>query len=215
MTDRGRSTGLRTIFSFFLGLMLVAFAGVGVYTFYPPPDEFNTQIRELNRREEMIRDSRPADQLTEEDRAEIREVNQERYALQDASREAQRPWGRTTSIILMVTATLAMAVSLIRADQLPVISNGLLLGGVFTMLYGVGWIIATDVSKARFVVMAIALVITLALGYLRFVRSGKTAAEKAGAATPGAEGLADIELRLRTLEERMKEAARALGQTEP
>jgi hypothetical protein len=195
--------------------MLVAFAGVGVYTFYPPPDEFNTQIRELNRREEMIRDSRPADQLTEEDRAEIREVNQERYALQDASREAQRPWGRTTSIILMVTATLAMAVSLIRADQLPVISNGLLLGGVFTMLYGVGWIIATDVSKARFVVMAIALVITLALGYLRFVRSGKTAAEKAGAAAPGAEGLADIELRLRTLEERMKEAARALGQTEP
>jgi hypothetical protein len=178
MTDRGRSTGLRTIFSFFLGLMLVAFAGVGVYTFYPPPDEFNTQIRELNRREEMIRDSRPADQLTEEDRAEIREVNQERYALQDASREAQRPWGRTTSIILMVTATLAMAVSLIRADQLPVISNGLLLGGVFTMLYGVGWIIATDVSKARFVVMAIALVITLALGYLRFVRSGKTAARK-------------------------------------
>ena len=213
MKDPGRSTGLRTIFSFFLGLMLVAFAGVGVYTFYPPPDEFNTQIRELNRREEMIRDSRPADQLTEEDRAQIREVNQERYALQDALREAQRPWGRTTSIILMITATLAMAVSLIRADQLPVISNGLLLGGVFTMLYGVGWIIATDVSKARFVVMAIALVITLALGYARFVRGGKTPAGKAGAAAPDAEGLADVELRLRALEERMQEAARVLGQT--
>jgi hypothetical protein len=211
MKDPGRSTGLRTIFSFFLGLMLVAFAGVGVYTFHPPPGEFNTQIRELNRREEMIRDSRPADQLAEEDRAQIREVNEERYAQQDALREAQRPWGRTTSIILMVTATLAMAVSLIRADQLPVISNGLLLGGVFTMLYGVGWIIATDVSKARFVVMAIALVITLALGYVRFVRSGKTAADQAGAAAPDAEGMADVELRLRAIEERMQEAARALG----
>lgn len=33
---------------------------------------------------------------------------------------------------------LNMAISLVRADQLPVISNGLLLGGVFTMLYGVG-----------------------------------------------------------------------------
>jgi hypothetical protein len=213
MKDPGRSTGLRTIFSFFLGLMLTAFAGVGVYTFYPPPDEFNTQIRELNRREEMIRDSRPADQLTEEDRVQIREVNEERYALQDALREAQRPWGRTTSIILMVTATLAMAVSLIRADQLPVISNGLLLGGVFTMLYGVGWIIATDVSKARFVVMTIALGITLILGYVRFVRIGKTAVGKGDAAAPDAEGLADIELRLRALEERMQEAARALGQT--
>jgi hypothetical protein len=215
MKDPGRSTGLRTIFSFFLGVMLVAFAGVGVYTFYPPPDVFDTQIRELNRREEMIRDSRPADQLTEEDRAQIREVNQERYALQDARREAQRPWGRTTSIILMVTATLAMAVSLIRAGQMPVISNGLLLGGVFTMLYGVGWIIATDVSKARFVVMAIALVITLALGYLRFVRNGTTAVDKAGAAVPDAEGLADMELRLRALEERMQEAARVFGQTGP
>ena len=215
MKDPARSTGLRTIFSFFLGLMLVAFAGVGVYTFYPPPEEFSTQIRELNRREEMIRDSRPADQLTDEDRAQIRVVNQERYALQDALREAQRPWGRTTSIILMVTATLAMAVSLIRAGQLQVISNGLLLGGVFTMLYGVGWIIATDVSKARFVVMAIALVITLLLGYLRFVRSGRTAADSADAATPGAEGMANVELRLRALEDRMQEAGRVLGQTGP
>ncbi|MGW8267733.1 MAG: hypothetical protein ACWGSQ_15315, partial [Longimicrobiales bacterium] len=213
--DPGHSTGLRTIFSFFLGFMLVAFAGVGVYTFYPPPEEFDTQIRELTRREEMIRDSRPADQLTEEDRAQIREVNQERYALQDARREAQRPWGRTTSIILMVTATLAMAVSLIRAGELPVISNGLLLGGVFTMLYGVGWIIATDVSKARFVVMAIALAITLALGYLRFVRSGRTTVGKADAAAPDGGGLADIELRLQALEERMQEAARVLGQTGP
>ena len=74
MKDPGHSTGLRTIFSFFLGIMLVAFAGVGVYTFYPPPEEFVTQIRELDRREEMIRDSRPADQLTEEDRAQIREL---------------------------------------------------------------------------------------------------------------------------------------------
>ena len=215
MKDPERGTGLRTIFSFFLGLMLVAFAGVGVYTFYPPPEEFDAQIRELNRREEMIRDARPADQLTEEDRAQIREVNQERYALQDALRDAQRPWGRTTSIILMVVATLAMAVSLIRADQLPVISNGLLLGGVFTMLYGVGWIIATDVSKARFVVMAIALVITLALGYARFVRNGKTAADKVGGAPTGADGLADMESRLRALEERMQEAGRVLGRTGP
>ncbi len=214
MRDSGSSVALRTIFSFFLGLMLTAFAGVGVYTFYPPPDQFDTQIRELNRREEMIRDSRPADQLTEEDRAQIREVNEQRYALQDARRDAQRPWGRTTSIILMVTATLAMAVSLVRADQLPVISNGLLLGGVFTMLYGVGWIIATDVSKARFLVMAIALAITLALGYLRFVRSGRTGEDKAGTPAPDAEGLADIQHRLRALEERMQEAGRVLGHME-
>jgi hypothetical protein len=213
MVDPGRSSGLRTIFSFFLGLMLTAFAGVGVYTFYPPPEEFDTQIRELNRREEIIRDSRPADQLTDEDRAQIQELNLQRYALQDALEEAQRPWGRTTSIILIVTATLAMAISLVRAGQLPVISNGLLLGGVFTMLYGVGWIIATDTSVARFVVMTVALLITLALGYVRFVYSGRALVGEAGAAIPTPEGLRDIEVRLRDLEGRMEEAARALGQS--
>ena len=212
MADSGRSAGLRTIFSFFLGLMFTAFAGVGVYTFYPPSEEFNTQIRDLNRREEIIRDSRPADQLTEEDRAQIQELNLQRYALQDAREEAEKPWGRNTSIILMITATLAMAVSLVRANQLPVISNGLLLGGVFTMLYAVGWIIATDSSIARFAVMAVALLITLALGYIRFVHGGKTAASGADAVMPDTDGLANIELRLRELETRMSEAARALAQ---
>lgn len=212
MKDPGRNAALRMIFSFFLGLMLVAFAGVGVYTFYPPPEEFALQIRELNRQEEMIRDARPADQLTEEDREQIREVVQERYALEDARREAERPWGRNTSIILMITATLAMAISLVRAGQLQVISNGLLLGGVFTMLYGVGWIIATDLSKARFVVMSLALIITLVLGYVRFVRSGRTSADSAGAAAPNSNGVADIEFRLSAVEERLQKASRVLGQ---
>jgi hypothetical protein len=211
MADSGRSAGLRTIFSFFLGLMFTAFAGVGVYTFYPPSEEFNTQIRDLNRQEEIIRDSRPADQLTEEDRAQIQELNVRRYELQDAREEAEKPWARNTSIILMVTATLAMVVSLVRASQLPVISNGLLLGGVFTMLYAVGWIIATDSSFARFGVMAVALLITLALGYIRFVQGGKTTASGVEAGTPEADGLANIEVRLRELESRMSEAGRALS----
>ena len=62
-----------------------------------------------------------------------------------------------------------MAVSLIRADRLSVISNGLLLGGVLTMLYGTGWTLASGDSRARFWVMAVALLITLLLGYVRFV----------------------------------------------
>jgi hypothetical protein len=213
MANSGRSSGLHIIFSFFLGLMLTAFAGVGVYTFYPPNEEFNEQIRDLRRQEELIRDSRAADQLTEEERAQIREINTQRYAIEDAVREAQRPWGRNTSIILMVVATLAMVISLVKADRLLVISNGLLLGGVFTMLYGVGWIIATDPSKARFVVMTIALLITLGLGYLRFVQRGKPAGGVGADGAPDAMGQPEIELRLNDLEKRIHEAARALGDT--
>jgi len=211
MADIGRSGGLRTIFSFFLGLMLTAFAGVGVYTFHPPPEQFQAEIRNLNRREQAIRNARPHNELTTEDRNQIQEINRHRTELMDAEAEARKPWGRSTSVILIMFATLAMVVSLVRADQLPVISNGLLLGGVFTMLYGVGWIVATDTAITRFLVMSVALVITLGLGYVRFVRRGTIAPVTVGLGVAEGEGLADIERRVRDLEERMNEAAHALG----
>ena len=72
--------------------------------------------------------------------------------------------------MLILFATLVMAVSLIRSVQLKVISNGLLLGGLFSMIYGSGWTIASRDSVARFVVITFALAITIALGYLKFVR---------------------------------------------
>jgi len=211
MPDIRRDAGLRTIFSLFLGLMLTAFVGVGVYTFHPPPEQSESQLRDLARRESAIRNSRPTSQLTATEQSQIEEISRQRRELVDAAAEARKPWGRSTSMILIVFATLTMAVSLVRADQLPVISNGLLLGGLFTMLYGVGWIVATNTSITRFLIMTAALVITLGLGYVRFVRRGATSLVAAGPAIPESEGLAHIERRVRDLEERMNEAAHALG----
>jgi hypothetical protein len=212
MADIERGGALRTIFSFFLGLMLTAFVGVGVYTFHPPPEQFDSQIRDLTRREQEIRSSRPPNELTTEDRDQTQEINRQRNELIDAAAEARKPWGRSTSVILIVFATLVMAVSLVRADQLPVISNGLLLGGLFTMLYGVGWIVATETSITRFLVMTVALAITLGLGYVRYVRRGTTPSATAGSRIREGEGVADIERRVRDLEVRMNEAAHALGE---
>ena len=211
MASMGRSDGLRTIFSFFLGLMLAAFVGVGVYTFHSPPEQFDSQIRDLARREQAIRDTKPPDELTASDRDQIQEINRQRNDLVDAQEQARKPWGRSTSIILMVSATVIMTVSLVRAGQLPVISNGLLLGGIFTMLYGVGWIVASDTSITRFLVMTAGLVTTLGLGYLRFVRRSATPPVTAGSGIQEGEGFADVERRVRDLEERMNDAANALG----
>jgi hypothetical protein len=186
--------------------MVSAFVGIGVYTFHPPSREPERRIEELSRHEQAIRNSKPADQLTLEDRAQIQQLTDQRNQIRDQSQVGFEAWARSTSIILIVFATLVMVVSLVRPDQLPVISNGLLLGGVFTMLYGVGWIVAAGASVTRFVVMAVAFVITLALGYVRFVR------QRAAAAAPAVSGEipADIERRLRELEERMDGAAVAL-----
>ncbi len=210
MTGRGRSGGLQAIFSFFLGLMVTAFVGVGAYTFHPPPHEqLARQMQQLDRREVAVRDSRPPEQLTAEDRVQIQMLNSERDQLSDAMQQAREGWARSTSIILITLATLVMAVSLVRSEQLPVVGNGLLLGGLFTMVYGIGWIISTDTSVLRFVVMTVALSITLALGYIRFVRaqaSPPVARDQAGVSV----GVAELKRRVGDLEARLNAVAEAL-----
>jgi hypothetical protein len=210
MVHAARGNGLQTIFSFFLGLMLTAFLGVGVYTFHPPAKEPNLRIQELDRREQEIRNKSPQEELSAADRDEVQQITDTRNKLYDESRVQREAWGRSTSIILVALATMVMAVSLVRADQLAVISNGLLLGGVFTMVYGVGWIIATDTSVARFAVLTAALAITLGLGYARFVRRQPLLAARAESGMADVEGLGRIEQRLRNLEERVGKAADAL-----
>jgi len=213
--DRQRGA-LQVIFAFFLGLMVTAFIGVGVYTFYPPPEvQLADELQTLYRQQEDIQNFKEPTKLTEADRAQLKQVQLKIRALEDKQQEARETWGRNTSIILIAFATLVMSISLIRADQLRVISNGLLLGGLFTMLYGVGWIIATGTSQARFWVMTVALLITLGLGYVRFVRERVPgAAIPVGAGEPGAvlaEGaLGDLAARVDALEKRQAAAAAAL-----
>lgn len=210
MRDATRNTGLQTIFSFFLGLMLTAFAGIGVYTFHPPPTQYDGQIRDLTREEQGIRGSKTASKLTAEDRDQVDEIRRQRRELSDQAEEARKPWCLSTSIILIVFSTLVLVVSLVRANQLHVISNGLLLGGVFTMLYGVGWIAFTGTSILRFLVITVALGITVGLGYVRFVRRGRVPPTTGGEDSTKGAALEEIEDRIRDLEGRLTEAANAL-----
>jgi hypothetical protein len=212
MADVRQSAGLQTIFAIFLGLMVTAFIGVGVYTFYPSPRTASSRrVLELNRQEQAVRNSKGPNELTPEDRVKLEEIRVELNKAQDAAQVFRESWGRRTSIILIAFATLVMTISLIRADQLPVISNGLLLGGVFTMIYGVGWIVVTDTSVTRFMVMTVALLITLALGYVRFVRRRVPSVAQGPDRIGSGEGLVDLEQRVRGLEERMDEAAKVFG----
>lgn len=212
-SDRQRNA-LQTIFSFFLGLMVTAFIGVGVYTFYPPPEErFSDEIQTLYRQQEDVQNFKDESQLTPAERTKLRAIQDDIRKIEDQQAASREVWGRNTSIILIAFATVVMSVSLVRADQLRVISNGLLLGGLFTMLYGTGWIIATGTSQARFWVMTVALLITLGLGYLKFVRSKDAGVQTAGGAfEPSTAEVASLEARVDSLERRAAAAAAALGE---
>ncbi len=204
---------LQTIFSFFLGLMVLAFVGVGVNTFYPQPVETNSKAQmAISRQMEALNGKTANRSLTATEQAELARLQDQQNALQDKTDAQMKGWARNTSIILVLFATLVMSISLVRSDQLRVISNGLLLGGLFIMVYGVGWVIFSGNSTARFFVILFALVITLGLGYVKFVRQRKQVAEAQ------AEGIviddaqvAGLAARVTALESRAAAAAAALG----
>jgi hypothetical protein len=216
-TKERQQYALQTIFSFFLGLMVLAFIGIGVITFYPQPEyDEPPEMRELQREQEQIWSKDRDGELSAADQKRVDEIQEEMDALWEEQEEVRQIWARNTSIILILFATLVMGISLIRSEQLRVISNGLLLGGLFTMVYGVGWIIASGESVARFGVIVFALAITLGLGYLKFVR-GKEAGAAAAVAVAGAGGeidaaaLGPLVSRIEALEARTEAAANALG----
>ena len=213
--DRQHYT-LQTIFSFFLGLMVVALIGVGVYTFYPSPGEAIQKKLQVLYDQQSVIGAKGGVEATGTAAAEQQALQKQINDLNNQVQRAMEPWSRNTSIILVIFATIVMGISLIRSDQLRVLSNGLLLGGLFTMVYGSGWVIASGTSMARFFVVLFALAVTIALGYLKFVRGGRGAAPTAvaaGALPAGSAEFGDLAGRVTALEDRLAAAASAFAPT--
>lgn len=210
--DRTRGA-LQTIFSFFLGLMVLAFIAVAVNTFYQSPsDRHQKEMQSIDQRLGQLEGKQPGGSgLSSSDQAELSKLRDQQTALQNQVQSEMESWSLNTSIILIVYATLVMGVSLIRSEQLRVISNGLLLGGLFSMLYGAGWVIFSGQGVARFVVIVFAFAITIGLGYAKFVRGRKVAPAVAGGAAVLPAELGGLEERVAALEARQAAAAAALA----
>jgi hypothetical protein len=234
-SDR-QPTALQIIFSFFLGLMVVAFAGVGVNTYYPGPSEkYNQARQELSRRQESLSRKAAPGSYSPREQAQLDSLSEAQGKLGQREQAEFKGWARTTGIVLVLFATLVLVVSLVLSERLRVISNGLLLGGLFTMIYGVGWAIFSGNSATRFWVITFALAVALGHGYAKFVRGRRKAGESAtqperaaslpagasfvasaGAAPPAESALQVLSERLDRLEERAAAAAAAWtgGETE-
>ncbi|MFT4216824.1 MAG: hypothetical protein QM619_06510 [Micropruina sp.] len=164
--DLGQSM-LQVIFSFFVGLVVTAFIGIGVNTFYPEPN-YSTSP--------------------------------------DGAWNAYR---LTTSIILLICATVVMLLSLAIANTGSVLANGALLGGLFTMIYAVGIGISAGQQWPRFLVMSIALVVTVGVGWWKFSRRRAGTATPAGSADAGVLP-SEAEARLTAVEAKLDALGRAL-----
>lgn len=152
---------LRVLYAFFVGLMLAIFVGVGIDAFYPQPESprfpevLNTPTPD--KIDPMLSDAQ-LDARREYDR------ELEEYRVKSST------YNRNVSIIVLVAAVVFVTVSLLFDRRIQVIADGILLGGVFSLLYSIGRSFAAADSQYTFVVVTVGLVLAIALGYYRFIR---------------------------------------------
>jgi hypothetical protein len=147
---------LRIVYTFFLGILLAIFVGVGVNTFYEGPKapeypiELNTYGKEPT-----------PEQVSKQQKFD--KQNQQ-YT------EKLKPYNRNVSIITLAASIILLAISLIYEKKIKIIADGVMLGGVFTLLYSLGRSFASEDTKYTFAVVTVGLAVALYLGYHRFIR---------------------------------------------
>lgn len=163
---------IRIIYSIFLGLLVSLFIGLGIAAFYPAP-EAPTYKPEL----EFV----PAPAVDSTGKAisptESPEQKKEREAYRQASdkyhKETMPAYNRRVSIISMLGAIIVLVISLTALTQIKLLSDGLLLGGVLTLLYSIIRSFMSDSNVYSFISVTIGLAFALILGYAKFIHPDK------------------------------------------
>jgi hypothetical protein len=78
-------------------------------------------------------------------------------------------------MIVLGAAVVLVVLGLILHAKTDVIADGLLLGGVFTLLYSIGRSFAGQDPKYSFTVTTVGLITTMVVGYLKFIQPQKPA----------------------------------------
>lgn len=152
-------SGIEFIYTLFLALLIALFIGLGISAFYPAPKapEYPIILTTNAKSESAMTQEQTNAQM-------IYEINNNKY------REDTLIYNRNVSMITLGLAVVTMVISLMFMGNIHVLSNGLLLGGVFTLIYSISRGLATEDDKYRFIVVSIGLIVTLVIGYVKFIK---------------------------------------------
>lgn len=177
----------RVLYCIFLGLLVAFFVAWAMDAWFPTPqwdkvypgverypqEPIPPSSEELNMLSAETKSARV--QQYEADRAAFEEWKTNRDQREEEFTKLMDKQGITVALISMAIAVVVTTVSLLYSGRLQVITEGMLLGGIFTLIYSLGW---TFIRTPKIAVWAVAvsLVITIAVGYMKFVRKPEQAA---------------------------------------
>ena len=148
---------IKLVYTFFVGLLLAIFVGVGISTFYESPKvpQWPTELNTLGREptSEQVKLQRDFDKKTEQ------------------HNKVMKPYNRNVSIMTLVAAVAFLVISLAYEKKIKIIADGIMLGGLFTLLYSIGRGFASEDSKYSFLTVTVGLIVVFYLGYHRFIKT--------------------------------------------
>lgn len=159
---------LKVLYSIFIGLLVALFVGLGIAAFYPGPTapEYPSELSDSR---PVIPEGQTAPVETEEQKA----LRKQYDADQKQYREDNAAYNRRVSIVSLIAAVIVLVTALALVNTLHLISDGLLLGGVLTLAYSIIRGFMGENNIYRFTVVAIGLIITLIIGYIKFIKPDK------------------------------------------
>lgn len=155
-----KSSFVEIIYTTFIAILVALFFGLGISTFYiEPQSPQNSQIDY---------------EITTQYDKKTSPNNNYRTRLSEYQK-ASNEYNRNVSIIALILSVIIIFVALFLISHVAMISNGVLLGGIFTLIYSIIRGFSTDNIQYRFIIVTVGLIITLILGYIKFIKPSQTA----------------------------------------
>ncbi len=154
---------LKYLYSIFLAVLIVTFVGVGIAAFYKAPKYPEYPI-----------ETKPVTMTPNGEVSESAEMIQKRADYEQESRDFQKAietYNKNVSAIVIAASLFILIISITLLSRIMYLSDGLMLGGVITLIYAVVKGFSAGDEMFRFIVVSISLIVAIFLGYWRFVRS--------------------------------------------
>lgn len=152
---------IRIIYTFLVGIFLAIFVGVGISAFYKGPiyPEMPAVLRfcttELKDTTKFAEFETQAEQFDK---------------LEKIYQKQQQLYSKNVATIAVLAAIILVIASLTLLRKILLIADGILLGGVMTLLYSVVRGSEAQDTMFQFFVVSIGLFISLILGYVKFIK---------------------------------------------
>ncbi|KKQ32254.1 hypothetical protein A2362_00805 [Candidatus Curtissbacteria bacterium RIFOXYB1_FULL_41_59] len=155
---------LKIIYSIFIGVLFAVLVGVGIAAFYPEPKppEYPSALK-------IPREGGLNQPVFNELKGEQEEFDR----LEKAFEQNLETYNRNVSIIAIVASIITLVVSLTLFGKLLLIADGLLLGGVLTLLYSIIRGFGSGNNKFQFIIVSLSFTVALILGYIKLAKPPK------------------------------------------